>query len=81
MYRPLRGQVRSHGIGVEPAYQRRCKAIVGAIYQRRRRSNVGAELSANAMRQALEIYRMYRPLRGQVRSHGICVEAIYQRRR
>jgi hypothetical protein len=42
--------------------------------------NVGADLPAKAMFQAADTSRMYRPLRGQVRSHGICAKPTVPRR-
>jgi hypothetical protein len=42
--------------------------------------NVGADLPAKALCQAADASWMYRPLRGQVRSHGDCAKPTVQRR-
>ena len=77
MYRPLRGQVRSHSICFASGFAwsdlfasklpptDRFKP--GADSDDCSVQNVGADLSANAVFQAVEKYRMHRPLRGQVR--------------
>ncbi|TKJ68173.1 hypothetical protein PviCFBP13515_12965 [Pseudomonas viridiflava] len=61
---PFRGQVRS--------YQTTCNPLKKRVF-------VGADLSANAVVQPMNIRRMYWPFRGQVRSHLVCCATALRR--
>ncbi|UZA68450.1 hypothetical protein EZZ81_09530 [Pseudomonas viridiflava] len=56
------------------SYQTTCKPLKKLDF-------VGADLSANAVIQPMNIRRMYRPFRGQVRSHLVCRATALRRRR
>jgi hypothetical protein len=58
--RCIRGQVRSHGFCFSLALLRRCQPLLER------------GLPAKAV-QALEMHRLYRPLRGQAHSYRFCV--------
>jgi len=60
--RCIRKVVSSFIAGKPPSYQTTCNPLKKLDF-------VGADLSANAVIQPMNIHRLYRPFRGQVRSH------------
>jgi hypothetical protein len=75
MYRLIRGQVRSHGFAIlqEKLLIVPTLRLNAALDNSSRTNSVGADSSAKTDCQALKMCWMYRPIRGQVRSHRLAI--------